>query len=378
MNQFIAEREPQRRQGSAFYGGKNENQKCVANGGEPKRKLFFHRREYKGNQWENFKKRALLYIAPVPFLCIILALDRRAGRGNIHKMLKKVIPILILAFGLLFVLIYVQSTKNSNNKGILSGSGTIEATEVEISSKLAGRIEVITKEEGDSVEKGELLAELEHKELAAQLKVAEATIKVTEAQIAQAKTNLKNLEDNLKRVEALFKSGSATQQQLEDIQTKTEAGREQLRSLEFSRQQAAAQKNYIQAQVDNARIFAPMAGRIIKKTAEAGETVFPGSPILTLADLSQVTLKIYLKETEVGRVQLGQPARVRVDAYPDTAFDGRVSFISPMAEFTPKNIQTKDERVKLVFGVKITIPNREESLKPGQPADGEILIAPTN
>lgn len=307
-----------------------------------------------------------------------MALDRRVGRGNIPRMLKKVIPILILAFGLLFVLIYVQSTKNSNKKGVLSGSGTIEATEVEISSKLAGRIEVITKEEGDSVQKGEFLAELEHKELAAQLKVAEATIKVTEAQIAQAKTNLKNLEDNLKRIEALFKSGSATQQQLEDIQTKTEAGREQFRSLEFSRQQAAAQKNYIQAQVDNARIFAPISGRVIKKTAEEGETVFPGSPILTLADLSQVTLKIYLKETEVGRVQLGQPARVRVDAYPDTAFDGRVSFISPMAEFTPKNIQTKDERVKLVFGVKITIPNREERLKPGQPADGEILIAPTS
>ena len=307
-----------------------------------------------------------------------MALDRGLARGNIHRMLKKVIPVLVLAFGLLFVLIYVQTTKNSNKKGVLSGSGTIEATEVEISSKLAGRIEIITKEEGDPVQKGELLAQLEHKELSAQLKVAEATIKVTEAQVAQAKTNLKNLEDNLKRIEALFKSGSATQQQLEDIQTKTDAARDQVRSLEFSRQQAAAEKNYIQAQVDNARIFAPMSGRIIKKTAEVGETVFPGSPILTLADLSKLTLKIYLKETEVGKVQLGQPARVRVDAYPDTAFDGRVSFISPVAEFTPKNIQTKDERVKLVFAVKISIPNPKERLKPGQPADGEILIAPAN
>lgn len=291
-------------------------------------------------------------------------------------MLKKVIPILVLALGLLFVLIYFQSTKNSHQKGVLSGSGTIEATEVEISSKLAGRIEVITKEEGDSVEKGALLAQLEHKELSAQLKVAEATIKVTEAQIAQAKTNLKNLEDNLKRIGALFKSGSATQQQLEDIQTKTDAARDQVRSLEFSREQAAAQKNYIQAQVDNAKIFAPMAGRIIKKTAEAGETVFPGSPILTLADLSKLTLKIYLKETEVGKVQLGQPAKVKVDSYPGQEFDGKVSFISPVAEFTPKNIQTKDERVKLVFAVKISIPNPDERLKPGQPADGEILIAP--
>ncbi|HXF49931.1 MAG TPA: efflux RND transporter periplasmic adaptor subunit [Verrucomicrobiae bacterium] len=293
-------------------------------------------------------------------------------------MLKKVIPILVLAVGLLFVLIYVQLTKNSNKEGVLSGSGTIEATEVEISSKLAGRIEVITKEEGDSVAKGELLAQLEHKELSAQLKVAEATIKMTGAQIAQARTNLKNLEDNLKRIEALYKSGSATQQQLEDIQTKVDGARDQVRSLEFSREQAAAQKNYIQAQVDNAKIFAPISGRIIKKTAEEGETVFPGSPILTLADLSKVTLKIYLKETEVGLVKLGQPAKVKVDSYPDEEFSGSVSFISPVAEFTPKNIQTKDERVKLVFAVKITIPNPEEKLKPGQPADGEILIAPAS
>jgi len=293
-------------------------------------------------------------------------------------MLKKVIPILVLAVGLLFVLIYVQLTKDADKEGVLSGSGTIEVTEVEISSKLAGRIEVITKEEGDSVAKGELLAQLEHKELSAQLKVAEATIKMTGAQIAQARTNLKNLEDNLKRIEALYKSGSATQQQLEDIQTKVDGARDQVRSLEFSREQAAAQKNYIQAQVDNAKIFAPMTGRIIKKTAEAGETVFPGSPILTLADLSKLTLKIYLKETEVGLVKLGQAAKVKVDSYPDLEFDGSVSFISPVAEFTPKNIQTKDERVKLVFAVKITIPNPEEKLKPGQPADGEILVAPAS
>ncbi len=293
-------------------------------------------------------------------------------------MLMKFIPVLVLAVGLLFVLIYVQSTKNRHKKGVLSGSGTIEATEVEISSKLAGRIEVITKDEGDSAAKGELLAELEHKELSAQLKVAEATIRVTEAQIAQAKTNLKNLEENLGRIQALFKSGAATQQQLDDAQTKAEAGREQVRSLEYSREQAAAQKNYILAQIDNAQIFAPIAGRIIKKTAEAGETVFPGSPILTLADLSEVTLKIYLKEADVGQVKLGQQAKVKVDAYPNQEFSGRVSFISPVAEFTPKNIQTKDERVKLVFAVKVTIPNPEEKLKPGQPADGEILISPSS
>jgi HlyD family secretion protein len=306
--------------------------------------------------------------------CIFL-LDTPAGLGNIPTMLKKLVPILILAAVGLAVLIVFQIRKNSENGNLLSGSGTIEATEVELSSKLAGRIEFIAKEEGDTVSKGELLAQLEHRELTAQLRVAEATVRVTGSQIAQAKTTLKNLEDNLKRVESLFKSGSATQQQLEDIQTKTEAGREQLQSLEFSRQQAEAQKNLILTQIEAAKIFAPISGRVIKKTAEVGETVFPGSPVLTVADLTQVTLKIYLKETEAGRVQLGQSAKIRVDSYPDREFEGKVSFISPVAEFTPKNIQTADERVKLVFAVKLTIPNREEKLKPGLPADAEIVLA---
>lgn len=270
-------------------------------------------------------------------------------------------------------MIYVQGKRRSGNSKLITASGTIEVTEVEISSKLAGQIEAFTKEEGDTVQKGELLAELEHKELSAQLKVAEATTKVAEAQIAQAKTNLKNFEDNLRRIKELFKSGATTQQQLDDIESKTEAARDQVRSLGYSREQAQAQRNLILIQIENARIFAPISGRIIKKTAEAGETVFPGVPVLTLADLSRVTLKIYLKETEVGRVRLGQAVKVKVDAYPKESFEGKISYVSPSAEFTPKNIQTKDERVKLVFAVKITIPNPKELLKPGLPADAEIV-----
>jgi len=288
-------------------------------------------------------------------------------------MLKKLIPVLILAVGGLVVLIYVQQKRHSDNSKLITASGTIEVTEVEISSKLSGRIETFTKEEGDTVQKGELLAELEHKELSAQLRVAEATTKVTEAQIAQARTNLKNFEDNLRRIKELFKSGAATQQQLDDIESKTEAARDQVRSLGYSREQAQAQKNLILIQIDNAKIFAPISGRVIKKTAEMGETVFPGVPLLTLADLSKVTLKIYLKETEVGRVRLGQAVKVKVDAYPKESFEGKISYVSPSAEFTPKNIQTKDERVKLVFAVKIIIPNPKELLKPGLPADAEMV-----
>ncbi len=271
------------------------------------------------------------------------------------------------------VLIYVQGKRGSDNSKLITASGTIEVTEVEISSKLAGQIEIFTKEEGDTVSKEELLAELEHKELSAQLRVAEATTKVTEAQIAQARTNLKNFEDNLRRIKELFKSGAATQQQLDDIESKTEAARDQVRSLGYSREQAQAQKNLILIQIDNAKIFAPISGRVIKKTAEMGETVFPGVPLLTLADLSKVTLKIYLKETEVGRVRLGQAVKVKVDAYPKESFEGKISYVSPSAEFTPKNIQTKDERVKLVFAVKIIIPNPKELLKPGLPADAEMV-----
>ena len=125
----------------------------------------------------------------------------------------------------------------------------------------------------------------------------------------------------------------------------------------------------------DARVTAPIAGVINSKTAELGEVVAPGAPIVSLYDLDHVWLRVFVPENLYGRIKIGQDVSVTVDSYPKIVFHGTVSQIASDAEFTPKNVQTEEERVKLVYGVKVNLDNRDHRLKPGMPADA-ILIAP--
>ena len=121
-----------------------------------------------------------------------------------------------------------------------------------------------------------------------------------------------------------------------------------------------------------ATIASPLDGVVLSKNVEPGEYVAPGTPVVTVGDLSNVFLRAYINETDLGRVKLGQKAKVTTDTYRDKSYEGRVSFISPQAEFTPKNVQTPKERVKLVYRVKIQIPNPNAELKAGMPADAQL------
>jgi HlyD family secretion protein len=121
--------------------------------------------------------------------------------------------------------------------------------------------------------------------------------------------------------------------------------------------------------LDYTLLRAPFGGTVISRNVEPGEVVTSGREVLTLADLSTVHLKIFVDEQSLGKVKIGQKAEVRTDTFPDKIYKGRVSFISPQGEFTPKIIQTHKERVKLVYRVKISIPNPEGELKTGMPAD---------
>jgi HlyD family secretion protein len=113
---------------------------------------------------------------------------------------------------------------------------------------------------------------------------------------------------------------------------------------------------------------------VLRKNIEAGETVQAGVPIFTLGDLIEPWVKVYIKEENLGLVKLGQKVRITTDSYPGKAYDGIVSYISSEAEFTPKNVQTQEERVKLVFGVKVSVRNEQHELKPGMPADVKIYL----
>ncbi|MBI4459516.1 MAG: efflux RND transporter periplasmic adaptor subunit [Acidobacteria bacterium] len=138
--------------------------------------------------------------------------------------------------------------------------------------------------------------------------------------------------------------------------------------LEQSRQALAAAAT----RLSYATLYSPLSGVVLSKNIEPGEYVAPGTPVVTVGDLSNVWLRAYINETDLGRVKLGQPVRITTDTDPSKSYAGKLSFLSSQAEFTPRNVQTQQERVKLVYRVKIEIPNPEMELKAGMPADAEI------
>lgn len=139
-------------------------------------------------------------------------------------------------------------------------------------------------------------------------------------------------------------------------------------------QQAREALALAETRLGYATITAPLSGVVLSENVEAGEYVSPGTPVVTVGDLDHVWLRAYVPETELGRVQVGQGVRVTADTYPGRAYEGRVTFLAPQAEFTPKAVQTQEERVKLVYRIKVEIPNPRQELKPGMPADAEILL----
>jgi HlyD family secretion protein len=139
-------------------------------------------------------------------------------------------------------------------------------------------------------------------------------------------------------------------------------------------EQAQANVALAQTRVEYSTVLSPLSGVVLSKNTEPGEYVAPGTPIVTVGDLHDLWLRAYVNETDLGRVKVGQPARVTTDTYPGKVYDGRVSFISSQAEFTPRSVQTTRERVKLVYRIKIDISNPNMELKPGMPADAEIQL----
>ena len=147
---------------------------------------------------------------------------------------------------------------------------------------------------------------------------------------------------------------------------------EEIAMAEAQVRQAEAAVHLIDAQITRLTLTAPMDGIVTSRSSQAGETATAGLPLLTIANLDEVTLVIYIPETRVGQIQIGQEVDVQVDSFPDRVFVGEVVNIAGEAEFTPRNVQTKEERVNLVFAVKVHIPNPNDLLKPGMPADATI------
>jgi len=288
--------------------------------------------------------------------------------------LRRVVVIALMLVVFLIVIFSIVERKKPEKLLSISGSGTVEVTEIEIGSKIPGRVERMRVDEGEQIDSGRVLIELDHKELDAQLAQAKASLNVAKTRVNQARSEWENVGVNVNRIRELYKAGSATKKELDDLETKYKLTSDQFRLVSYQYEQSRATLELVRAQLENTIIISPIKGVVLEKNANPGEVVFPGIGLLTLADLSTVWLKIYVNETQLGWVKLGQKAKVKVDSYPDRTFQGKVVHISDKAEFTPKDIQTKEERVKLVFGIKVSLKNPEQELKPGMPADAEILL----
>jgi HlyD family secretion protein len=321
------------------------------------------------------------------------------------KRRRVVIAVVILV--VIAVTLWFGVLRNDNSEVVVA-SGTVEATEADLGFQAPGRIERIAVLEGDRVVAGQELAWLDRIELQARRQAAVAQAEAARAvlaelergfraeEIAQGRAALRAAEQrvsdatrDLERARRLFDGGAVSQQTLDRAETAYELAMADLESVQEALQiletgprqeriaaqraalaQAEAMVAQIDATIDFAVVRAPFDGLITVRHREPGETVAAGVPVLTLMNPDDRWVRIYVRADEVGRINIGHPATISGDAYPDRTYEGRVVFIASEAEFTPRNVQTAEERVKLVYRVKVQIVGDASfDLKPGLAAD---------
>jgi multidrug resistance efflux pump len=234
--------------------------------------------------------------------------------------------------------LYIQKFTQSNS--FILGSGTIEATELDIGSQIAGKVEKVKVKQGKAVKKGDILVELDDRLLKERVIAAEADVEAAKAELEEAE------------------GGTETEKLVAQAKVK----------------QAEANLAIAKLELSYTKVKSPADGVVLNIAVSRGEVVNPGSTVVTIGKLSPVKLVIYVKEKDLARVNIGDKAVVTVDAFSDREFEGKVSEIASEAEFTPQNVQTKEQRATLVFAVTISLPNQKTLLKPGMPADAKIRV----
>lgn len=332
--------------------------------------------------------------------------------------MKKRLVITVFFILLIAVALMVYIGQKNNHNADQYYSGTIEAIQNNLSFQTSGLVQRVLVQEGDRIRKRQVLAELDPQELKARLDQAQANlerslkneeqlklalavsegvlpeeVKRAEATYQAAKDSLADAQRNDDRYEELYRKKVVSEKErdafrlnyqtmqarfdeseaaLRQAQSNLKKIQEMRKDLEAARAQIQASRAAVdQAQIQEAysRLLSPVDGVVLSRQVEPGEVVTPGHEVLTVSDMSRVDLKIFVDETRIGMVRPGGKADVKIDTFPGRIFSGDISFVSPEAEFTPKIIQTHKERVKLVYLVKISIPNLGLELKTGMPAD---------
>ena len=286
-------------------------------------------------------------------------------------MKKLVITLVVIAvLGLGFYLIKnYQENAIYRNPSFASGNGRLEATEVNVSTKLAGKIEKILVSEGDYVKKEQKLVQMQTNTLKAELAKNQAMVKVKEAELASAKalvlqkqSNLNNTRSRYNREKTLWDKNATSKQVYENALALYESAQAEVEAAKASVNQAEAEilaekanAARTQADIDDSALLAPLEGRIQYKISEVGEVLNAGGKVLNLVDLTDVFMTFYLPEESAGKVHIGADVRILLDAIPNVPIPAKVSFVASVAQFTPKTVETRVERQKLMFRVKAKI-----------------------
>lgn len=283
--------------------------------------------------------------------------------------------------GLYTIMFSLVSCGNSNGKA--DGYGNFEATEITISAENNGKLMQFNVDEGDVLKKEQLVGyidtiplSLKKDQLLVSKDVIASKSKGVLSQISVLNAKLKTAKTNKTRVENLIKDNAATQKQLDDVNGEIDVIKNQIRSVEIQNAPVVnelknidVQLQQLDDQIQKSKIVNPVNGTVLTKYAEPNEVTAFGKPLYKIADLSTMQLRVYVSETQLPNLKIGQNVTVKIDDKDDMkSYDGTISWIASEAEFTPKIIQTKEERIALVYAVKIDVRN-DGSLKIGMPAE---------
>lgn len=255
-------------------------------------------------------------------------------------------------------------------------SGTIEVDEVHVAPRFGGRVAKIHVREGDALKAGDVIVELEAPELAARREVAAAAIHTAERDVEAMAAQLKFMRADAKRQQDLLRSSAVSPAEAERAQSVATAQEKSLAAAETRIIQARAQLEDVEAQLREMRVVAPSECVVEILSVKVGDVLPPNREVATLILPSYLWARVYVPQPWLGYIKLGEQVEVRVDSFRDEVFKGVIEQINRQAEFTPRNVQTVEDRIRQVFGVKIRIENRDEKLRAGMSADVTFANVP--
>ena len=281
---------------------------------------------------------------------------------------------------LLTAIILISCNKNSEKA---DAYGNFEATEITVSSESNGKIEFLNVEEGEQLKKGSLVGLIDTLQLHYNREQLKASIETVQSKSASVLSQINVLNEQLKtakieqtRIQNMYAENAATKRQIDEIDGKVKVIEKQISSVQTQNAPILNEIKSIKVQIEKlddqikkSKISNPVDGTVLTKYAEPSEITAFGKPLYKIANLNEMELRVYVTETQLAQIKIGQKVTVAIDAYNDTKkYEGNITWISAQAEFTPKVIQTKEERANLVYAVKVAVKN-DGSLKIGMPAE---------